>query len=95
MMILARAAIITGSDWNQFFTWTRDSARPGHRITAASAGSDLRSALRTRCSRAAGFSHVVRYGRTSALGSVVTPSRLDAASHGPAGRWVLLVRSAR
>ena len=48
-----------------------------------------------RRSRAAGFSHVVRYGRTSALGSVVTPSLLDAASHGPAGRWVLLVRSAR
>ena len=38
-------------------------------------------------SRAAGpgFSHVVRYGRSSALGSVVAPSLLDAASHGPAG----------
>ena len=43
-------------------------------------------------SRAAGFSHVVRYGRTSALGSAVVPSLLDAASHGPAGRWVLLRR---
>ena len=40
--------------------------------------------------RTAGFSHVVRYGRTSALGSAMVPSLLDAASHGPAGRWVLL-----
>ena len=46
-------------------------------------------------SRTAGFSHVVRYGRTSALGSAVVPSLLDAASHGPAGRWVLLRRVAR
>jgi hypothetical protein len=45
-------------------------------------------------SRAAGFSHVVRCGRASALGSVVVPSLLDAASHGPAGRWVLLRRVA-
>jgi hypothetical protein len=45
-------------------------------------------------SRAAGFSHVVRYGRASALGSAVVPSLLDAASHGPAGRWVLLRRVA-
>ena len=38
-------------------------------------------------SRAAGFSHVVRYGRTSALGSAVVPSLLDAASHArPAGK---------
>ena len=44
-------------------------------------------------SRAAGFSHVVRYGRTSALGAGVVPSLLDAASHGPAGRWVLLRRA--
>ena len=44
-----------------------------------------------RVSRAAGFSHVVRYGRTSALGSVETATLLDAASHGPAGRWVLLL----
>jgi hypothetical protein len=45
-------------------------------------------------SRAAGFSHVLRYGRTSesALGSAAVPSLLDAASHGPAGRWVLLWR---
>jgi hypothetical protein len=46
-------------------------------------------------SRASGFSHVVRYGRTSALGSGVVPSLLDAASHGPAGRWVLLQRFPR
>ena len=46
-------------------------------------------------SRAAGFSHVVRYGRTSALGSAVVPSLLDAASHGPTGRWVLLRRVSR
>ena len=42
--------------------------------------------------RAAGFTHVVRYGRTSALGSAETPSLLDWASHGPAGRWVHLQR---
>ena len=41
-------------------------------------------------SRTAGFSHVVRYGSTSAIGSAAVPSLLDAASHGPAGRWVLL-----
>jgi hypothetical protein len=45
-------------------------------------------------SRAAGFSHVVRYGRTSALGAAAVHSLLDAASHGPAGRWVLLRRVA-
>jgi len=44
-----------------------------------------------RVSRAAGFSHVVRYGRASALGAVETASLLDAASHGPAGRWALLL----
>jgi hypothetical protein len=44
----------------------------------------------TARSRPAGFSHVARYGRASALGSAVLPSLLDAASHGPAGRWVLL-----
>ena len=44
----------------------------------------------TKPSRAAGFSHVVRYGRTSALGAVEAASLLDAASHGPAGRWILL-----
>ena len=43
-----------------------------------------------RSSRAAGFSQVVRYGRTSALGSAVTPSRPDTALHGPTGRRVPL-----
>ena len=39
------------------------------------------------------LSLVVRYGRASALWSaVVVPSLLDAALHGPAGRWVLLLR---
>ena len=38
-----------------------------------------------RRSRAAGFSHVVRYGPRSALGAAVVDSLLDAASHGPAG----------
>ena len=38
------------------------------------------------------FTHVVRYGRTSALGSAETPLLLEGASHGPAGRWVLLQR---
>ena len=46
-------------------------------------------------SRAAGFSHLVRYGRSSVLGVGVVPSLLDVASHGPAGRWVLLRRVAR
>ena len=46
-------------------------------------------------SRTVGFSHVVRYGRGSALGSAVVPSLLDAASHGPGGRWVLLLRLPR
>jgi hypothetical protein len=44
-----------------------------------------------RVSRAAQFSHVVRYGRASALGAAEVASQLDAASHGPAGRWVLLL----
>ena len=43
-------------------------------------------------SRTAGFSHVVHYGRASSLGSAMVPSLLDAASHGPASRWVLLKR---
>ncbi len=45
-----------------------------------------------RRSRVAGFSHVVRYGARSALGAAVVDSHLDAASHGPLGRWVLLCR---
>jgi hypothetical protein len=47
-----------------------------------------------RRSRTVGF-YVVRYGRASALGSAVVPSLLDAASHGPGGRWVLLLRLLR
>jgi hypothetical protein len=46
-----------------------------------------------RRSQTAGFSHVVRYGRTSVLGPVVASSLLDGASHGPAGRWMLLRRA--
>ena len=38
-----------------------------------------------------GFSHVVAYGRSSALGAVVVDTLLDAASHGPQGRWLLLL----
>ena len=48
-----------------------------------------------RRSRAAGFSHVVRYSRASTLGSVEAPSLLDAAAHGPADRWVLLCHTTR
>ena len=43
-----------------------------------------------RRSRAHGFSHVARYCPRSALGAAMVGSLLDAASHGPAGRWVLL-----
>ncbi len=47
-------------------------------------------------SRTVGFSHVVRYGRISTLrlwsATRMVPSLLDATSHGPAGRWVLLKR---
>jgi hypothetical protein len=41
-------------------------------------------------SRSVDFSHVVKYGPKSALGAAAVPSLLDAASHGPAGRWLLL-----
>ena len=47
-----------------------------------------------RVSRTPGFSHVIRYGRASALGAAVVASLLDPASHGPHGRWVLLRPSA-
>ena len=43
-----------------------------------------------RRSRAQGFSHVVRYDPRSVLGAAMVDSLLDAASHGPASRWVLL-----
>lgn len=38
-----------------------------------------------------GYSHLVKYGKTSAIGPAVVASLLDAASHGPSGRWVLLL----
>ena len=37
------------------------------------------------------FSHVVRYPRGSVIGDVEVVSLLDLASHGPQGRWVLLL----
>ena len=49
---------------------------------------------RARVSRTPGFSHVIRYGRASALGAAVVASLLDPSSHGPHGRWVLLRPSA-
>ncbi len=59
-------------------------SQPGRRVLARGA---VRPHMRPR--------DVVRYGRTCALGSAGVPSLLDAASHGPAGRWVLLRRVAR
>ena len=41
----------------------------------------------------AGFSHVVRYRPRSALGAAAVDSLLDAASHGPTGRWALLCQA--
>lgn len=38
-----------------------------------------------------GYSHLVQYGKTSAIGPAAVASLLDSASHGPAGRWVLLL----
>ena len=38
-----------------------------------------------------GYSHVVTYSTKSAIGPAAVPSLLDAASHGPAGRWILLL----
>ena len=49
----------------------------------------------TRLCPRAGFSHVVSYGRSSALGAVVPDTLLDAASHGPQGRWLLLLNEGR
>jgi hypothetical protein len=48
-----------------------------------------------RVCRRGGFSHVVGYASSSPLGAVVVDTLLDAASHGPAGRWHLLVRAGR
>jgi hypothetical protein len=67
----------------------RWSAAPGPR-------SAVRLLVAGRSRPAAGFSHVVRYGCTSALGAGVVPSLLEAASHGPALlalAWVLLRRA--
>ena len=47
-----------------------------------------------RVSRAAGFSHGVCYARGSALGEGEAASLLDAPSHGPTGRWVMLCPAA-
>ena len=44
-----------------------------------------------RVCRRGGFSHVVGYAASSSLGAGAVDSLLDAASHGPAGRWHQLV----
>ena len=41
------------------------------------------------------FSHVVRYPRGSVIGDAEVVSLLDLASHGPQGRWVLLLPARR
>jgi len=48
-----------------------------------------------RVCRRGGFSHVVGYASSSPLGAVVVDTLLDAASHGPAGRWHLLELAGR
>jgi hypothetical protein len=48
-----------------------------------------------RVCRRGGFSHVVGYAASSLLGAVVVDTLLDAPSHGPAGRWHLLVLADR
>jgi hypothetical protein len=80
-----RVALATGSESGKalvgqwvLYCWPADSEGWGRGRVA-------------RVSRAAGFSHVVGYGPTSALGAAAVASLLDAASHGPAGRWVLLL----
>ena len=50
--------------------------------------------VRRGCGRA-GFSHVVGYAASSTLGAVEVDTLLDALSHGPAGRWHLLVPTGR
>ena len=44
-----------------------------------------------RVCRRAGFSHVVGYTSSSPLGAAAVDTLLDAASHGLAGSWHLLV----
>ena len=58
-------------------------------LPAGTAGTERHISI-TICLSNYGFSHVVRYGPRSALGAAMVDSLLDAASHGPAGRWVLL-----
>ena len=48
-----------------------------------------------RVCRRGGFSHVVGYAASSSLGAGAVDSLLDAASHGPAGRWHQLVPMGR
>jgi hypothetical protein len=48
-----------------------------------------------RVCRRGGFSHVVGYASSSPHGAVVVATLLDAASHGPGGRWHLLVPTGR
>lgn len=43
------------------------------------------------CPRPA-FSHVVAYRKSSALGAAVVDTLLDEASHGPRGRWLMLLK---
>ena len=43
------------------------------------------------CPRTA-FSHVVAYRKSSALGAAVVDTLLDEASHGPRGRWLMLLK---
>ncbi len=48
-----------------------------------------------RVCRRGGFSHVVRYASSSPHSAVVVATLLDAAEHGPGGRWHLLVPTGR
>jgi hypothetical protein len=48
-----------------------------------------------RACRRPGFSHVVGYSSSSPLGTAEVDTLLDAASHGPTGRWQLLLPMGR
>ena len=50
----------------------------------------VKGRVRRVCKRA-GFSHVLGYAASSSLGAVEVDTLLDAASHGPAGCWHLVV----
>ncbi len=78
--VLAGAALVGRSILYHWLVQGSDWVLPVGKVTVV------------RVSRAAGFSHVVRYARSSALGVGVAASLLDAPSHGPgpADRWVLL-----